>query len=95
MRIHASVCAIAGVLAVTGVPAVAIVAGVPADPGGILRIVLYIETYLTIGLSDNSCQTVIFYVIGLSEYLISDWRIREFIGHSGQGLNLSNNLISD
>ncbi len=28
----------AGVLSVTGVPAVAIVASVPADPGGVLRI---------------------------------------------------------
>jgi hypothetical protein len=35
----------AGVLAVTGVPAPAIVASVPADPCGVLRILLYNETY--------------------------------------------------
>jgi hypothetical protein len=38
-KFRLQVSAVAGFLAVTGVPAVAIVASVPADHGGVLRIV--------------------------------------------------------
>jgi hypothetical protein len=40
LHLHVRVSTVGGVLAVTGVPAVAIVASVPADPGGVLHIVL-------------------------------------------------------